>query len=86
MGERVKFRTRKVPRQCPLVLLVKLGWRGGTTFGCEEGIDERWSRERSWAGVHCIQLEPRIHTLNLERAACGDVLIFIWGRLLGAKF
>jgi hypothetical protein len=22
----------KVPRQCPLVLLVKEGWRGGKTF------------------------------------------------------
>jgi hypothetical protein len=30
----------KVPRQCPLVLLVKVGWRGGKTFGCEEGRDE----------------------------------------------
>jgi hypothetical protein len=34
-----------VPRQCPLVLLVKVGWKGGKTLGCEEGIDERWSRE-----------------------------------------
>jgi hypothetical protein len=31
----------KVPRQCPLVLLVMVGWRGGKTFGCEEVIDER---------------------------------------------
>jgi hypothetical protein len=30
----------KVPRQCPLAL-VKVSWRGGKTFGCEEGIDER---------------------------------------------
>jgi hypothetical protein len=30
----------KVPRQCPLVLVVKMGWRIGKTFGCEEGIDE----------------------------------------------
>jgi hypothetical protein len=37
----------KIPRQCPLVLLVKMGWRGGKTFGCEEGRVERWSRERS---------------------------------------
>jgi hypothetical protein len=28
----------KVPRQCPLVLLVKVDWRGGKTFGCEEGV------------------------------------------------
>jgi hypothetical protein len=27
----------KVPRQWPLVL-VKVGWRGGKTFGCEEGM------------------------------------------------
>jgi hypothetical protein len=25
----------------------KGGWRGGKTFGFEEGIDGRWSRERS---------------------------------------
>jgi hypothetical protein len=31
----------EVPRQCPLVLLVKVGLRGGKTFGCEEGRDER---------------------------------------------
>jgi hypothetical protein len=46
----------KVPRQCPLVLLVKVGWRGGKTFGCEEVMGERWGRERSRAGFHCIQL------------------------------
>jgi hypothetical protein len=42
MGGRDKFTAMKVPMQCPLVL-VKMGWRGGMTFGCE-GIDERWSR------------------------------------------
>jgi hypothetical protein len=36
-----------VPRQCTLVLLVKVGWRGDKTFGCEEAIDERLSKERS---------------------------------------
>jgi hypothetical protein len=30
---RVKFMAVRVPRQCPLVLLVKVGWRGGKTFG-----------------------------------------------------
>jgi hypothetical protein len=44
---RTKFTAMKVPRQCPLVLLVKVGWTGGKTFGCEEVRDERWSRERS---------------------------------------
>jgi hypothetical protein len=46
-GDRAKFTAMKVPRQCPLVLLVKVGWTGGKTSGCEEGRDERWSRERS---------------------------------------
>jgi hypothetical protein len=29
----------KLPRKCPLVLLVKVGWRGGKAFGYEKGID-----------------------------------------------
>jgi hypothetical protein len=44
---RAKFTAMKVPRQCPLVLLVKVVLRVGKTFGCDEGKDERWSRERS---------------------------------------
>jgi hypothetical protein len=38
------------------------------------------------AGFHCVQLKPRNHTLNIGRAAYGGILIFIWGRLLRAKF
>jgi hypothetical protein len=41
-GKRAKFRAMKVPRHCPLVLLVKADWRGAKTFGCEEGRDTRW--------------------------------------------
>jgi hypothetical protein len=41
------FTVMKFPRQFPLVRLVKLGWRGGKSFGCEEGRDEKWSKERS---------------------------------------
>jgi hypothetical protein len=37
--ERAKFTAMRVPRQCPLVLLVKVGWRGGKTFGCEAGTE-----------------------------------------------
>jgi hypothetical protein len=36
----------KVPKQCPLVLLVKVAWKGGKTFGCEESRNEKWSKER----------------------------------------
>jgi hypothetical protein len=46
-GNRAKFTALKVPRQCPLVLLVKEGWRGGKTFGSEGREDEKYSKERS---------------------------------------
>jgi hypothetical protein len=36
-----------VPRQCTLVLLIKVGWREGKMFGSEEGRDEKWSKEKS---------------------------------------
>jgi hypothetical protein len=39
-GNRAKFTVMTVPRQCPLVLLVKVGWRRGKTFRCEESEDE----------------------------------------------
>jgi hypothetical protein len=31
----------KVFRQCPLVFLVKVGWKEVTTFGCKEGREEK---------------------------------------------
>jgi hypothetical protein len=44
-GNRYKFMAAKVPRQCPLVFLVKVGWRRGKTFGSEGGRDYKWSKE-----------------------------------------
>jgi hypothetical protein len=32
-GKEAKFAAMKVPRQCPLVLLVKVSWIGAKTFG-----------------------------------------------------
>jgi hypothetical protein len=46
-GETYKFNTTKVPMQCPFVLLIKVGWRRGKTFGSREGRDEKWNKERS---------------------------------------
>jgi hypothetical protein len=46
-GNRVKFTVMKVSMQCPLALLVKVGWRRGKTFDCKEGRDGKWSKERS---------------------------------------
>jgi hypothetical protein len=47
MGNRDKFTATKVPRQFPLVLLVKVGWRAGNTFGSREGRAEKKTKERS---------------------------------------
>jgi hypothetical protein len=44
-------------------------------FGCEEGRDKRWSKEGSLARFHCIQLQPRVQTLNLGRATYGEIFI-----------
>jgi hypothetical protein len=57
-GNRAKFTALKVSKQFPLVLLVKVVWRGSKTFGSEEGRDERWSKERSWTQPNCTQLQP----------------------------
>jgi hypothetical protein len=42
------FPAMKVPRQCPFVLLVKVGWREGMAFGNGEGRAMRsGAKERS---------------------------------------
>jgi hypothetical protein len=50
-GRRYKFAAMKVPRQCPLVLLVKVRWRGGKTFSCKEGRDEKAEEGEKLSGV-----------------------------------
>jgi hypothetical protein len=79
---RIKFTAVKVPRQCPNVFLVKVGWRGGKIFGCEEGIDETFSRERSLAGFHCIKnRRERVRNysrrVEVKRKHLGA--LYIWG-------
>jgi hypothetical protein len=44
----------KVPRQCPLVLLVKVDWTGGKAVGSGECRDEKWCKERSYAHRNTI--------------------------------
>jgi len=51
LGEDRKFTALKV-KQCPLVLLVKVGWRQGTDLGSKEGVVGCiWQEEKfsSWA-------------------------------------
>jgi hypothetical protein len=57
-GGRAKFTAVKVPRQCPLVLLVKVGWRGGKTFGCEEGIVKGEARREVEQGSTALNQNP----------------------------
>jgi hypothetical protein len=59
-----------------------MGWRGGKNFGSEEGREQTLSKDRSWAGSHCTQLELRVQTLNLGRAAYGEILMLTWSRLV----
>lgn len=47
MGKQVKFTAVKVLRQCLFVRLLKVGWRGGKTFGSGKGRGEKWSKVRS---------------------------------------
>jgi hypothetical protein len=45
-GNRGKFSAMKVPRQCLLVLLVKVGLREGKVLGIGEGREMRNARRR----------------------------------------
>jgi hypothetical protein len=56
-GNKNKFPAMKVPRQCPFVLLVKVGWREDKAFGSEKVGDEKRSEERSWAGSYWLRSE-----------------------------
>jgi len=47
-GESEKFAVLKVPGQCPLVLLEKIGWQQSKTLGSEEGK----MMESEQLGVH----------------------------------
>jgi hypothetical protein len=47
-----------VPRQCPLVLLLNVGWRDGKTFGCEEGRDKTWRRKEVERGSTVLNQNP----------------------------
>jgi hypothetical protein len=49
----------KVPRQCPLVLLVKVSWIGGKNVRKLEGSDEMWSKEEVEQGPTALNLKPK---------------------------
>jgi hypothetical protein len=81
-GKTAKFMATRVPKLCPFVLLVKVVWRWSKTFGGVEGRDEKWSKARRWTGPYSTQFETGIQTLNLGRAAYGDILMLTWEKLL----
>jgi hypothetical protein len=45
-GNKDQFTTMKVPRQCSLVLLVKVNWREGEAFGSGEGREMKSGARR----------------------------------------
>jgi hypothetical protein len=47
-GETDQFTVMKVPRQCPLVLLVRADCRAREVFGTKEGIHLNISRLQKW--------------------------------------
>jgi hypothetical protein len=71
----------KVPRQCPLVLLVKLG------FVKERHLEVEKARWRVEQGEKLSRVLLRSYTIlnfniSLGRAALGEILMLIWGVLL----
>jgi hypothetical protein len=62
----------KVPRQCQLVLLVNIYWKGVKAFGSGESRRKRWNEVSNGAGTHSTPSEPRpTHWLNAMEALGG---------------
>jgi hypothetical protein len=59
-GEAGKYTALKAPRQCPLFLLVKVGWKQGRVIGSEEkachGRYSRGNKLSVWTVVRTIKL------------------------------
>jgi hypothetical protein len=72
-GETDQF--TEVPRQCSLARLEKVGWRGSKTLRSEDGRDEKWGKERSWARSHCTQLST-IRRYSPNRALASSFFRF----------
>jgi hypothetical protein len=65
-GENI-FTFMKVPRQCPIVLLVKICWREGKAFGSEEGRQmEWWAWREVEQGTTAVDLKPEFKYKFLE--------------------
>jgi hypothetical protein len=58
-GGRDKFTAMKVPRQCPLVVLVNVDWRGGKVFGSGEGREIKRGARRNLFEYLKIQSVPQ---------------------------
>jgi hypothetical protein len=80
-----RFAATKVPRQCPLVLLVKVGLVkvrhlevGKVRWKVEQG--EKLSRVllRSYTILNFV--------ISLGRAALGEILMWLWGGYFWAEF
>ena len=59
------YRSVTAPRQCPLVLLVKAGWKQGTTLDSEDGTHSV-SLQQLWA---CLRLQRTSYTAQRRSAS-----------------
>jgi hypothetical protein len=80
-----RFAANKVPRQCPLVLLVKVGLVKVRRLEVEKVT---WRMEQ---GEKLNRVLLRSYTIlnfviSLGRAAFGEILMLIWGATLGRNF
>jgi hypothetical protein len=80
-----RFAATKVPRQCPLVLLVKVGLVKVRRLEVEK---VRWRVEQ---GEKLSRVLLRSYTIlnvviSLGRAALGEILMLIWGATFGRNF
>jgi hypothetical protein len=75
---RDKFTGTKVPRQCPLVLLVKVGWRRGKTFGSEESTEIIAGEKLIRVLLHSIRIWNSDIRLCGGGAVCGEILMLTW--------
>jgi hypothetical protein len=57
----------KVPRQCPLVVLANVDWRGGNAFGSGEGREIKRGARRSlfeYLNIQSVPQRKHITTTN----------------------
>jgi hypothetical protein len=84
-GHKFRFAATKVPRQCPLVLLVKVGLVKLRRLEVKKGRIRSGARREAEQGLmrSCAILN---FDISLGRAAFDEIWTLIWGATLGRNF